>query len=243
MFGAMGPRAESGELPDVGDRSSTCWTVIEAAAAGGAPAREEFAVRYAPLVRTYLLGRWRGRAMQSDLDDAVQDVFLDCFREGGALGRVDSSRPGGFRAFLYGVVRNVARRFEERRAEARRRGGADPVVLEDVPEEGESPSEAFDRAWAMGLLREAADRHAARGRRDGEEGWRRTEILRLRFREDLPLREIARRWGMDPDRIHREYARARREFEEILLEVVGFHTAGTPGEVRREAERLLGLLA
>ncbi|MBK8268830.1 MAG: hypothetical protein IPK83_11220 [Planctomycetes bacterium] len=37
---------------------------------------------------------------RGDLDDAVQDVFLECFRPDGALDRLDVHRPGGFRAFL-----------------------------------------------------------------------------------------------------------------------------------------------
>src|SRR5258708_40163891 len=68
--------------------------------------------RYAPVVRAYLAERWRSSPHLADCEDAVQDVFVECFRKGGVLERADQSRPGGFRAFLYGVVRNVARRFE-----------------------------------------------------------------------------------------------------------------------------------
>ena len=44
---------------------------------------------------------------------------VDRCREAGALERVDPGRPGGFRAFLYGVARHVAQRFE--RKDARRK--------------------------------------------------------------------------------------------------------------------------
>jgi hypothetical protein len=65
---------------------STCWTVIRAAAAGSADDREELARRYLGVVRTYLAARWRGSALRPDLDDAVQEVFVACFKEGGAAG-------------------------------------------------------------------------------------------------------------------------------------------------------------
>ena len=37
------------------------WSLIERATAGDPIARSDFAVRYLPIVRTYLLARWRGR--------------------------------------------------------------------------------------------------------------------------------------------------------------------------------------
>jgi DNA-directed RNA polymerase specialized sigma24 family protein len=70
---------------------SICWTVIR-----------------------YLAARWRGSHLRPDLDDAVQEVFVECFRQGGALEAAGDGRVPSFRAFLCGVVRNVAHRFESR---------------------------------------------------------------------------------------------------------------------------------
>src|SRR5579884_1864571 len=100
---------------------STCWTSLKDAAAGGREARERFAERYAPMVRAYLAARWRGSALAQEVDDAAQDVFVECLRGGGALEHARDGRPGGFRAFLYGVARNVALRFERTRARRRER--------------------------------------------------------------------------------------------------------------------------
>src|SRR5262245_8842034 len=105
---------------------STCWTVVRAAAAGSPADRDELGHRYLGVVRAYLGARWRGSALRPDLDDAVQEVFVECFRTGGALEAAGDGRVPSFRAFLYGVVRNVARRFEARPAHA-----AGP--LSDVP--------------------------------------------------------------------------------------------------------------
>ena len=59
---------------------STCWTVIRAASAGSPAERAELARRYLGVVRAYLAARWRDSHLRADLDDAVQEVFVECFR-------------------------------------------------------------------------------------------------------------------------------------------------------------------
>ena len=108
-----------------------------------------------------------------------------------------------------------------------------------LPAEDERPSRAFDRAWATALLQEAGDRQAEIASERGAEATRRVELLRLRFEEGLPIREIATLWGVDTDRLHYEYAKARREFRAALLEVVAAHQGGTREEVELECSRLL----
>jgi RNA polymerase sigma-70 factor (ECF subfamily) len=167
---------------------STCWTVIRAAAAGIPAHREELARRYLGVVRAYLAARWRGSGLRADLDDAVQEVFVECFRRGGALETAGAGRVPSFRPFLYGVVRNVARRFESRPTPA---AGLLPEVQADEP----SLSRLFERTWAQGIMAEAAQRQRRRAGARGPEAARRVELLRLRFEEGLPLRTIAERWG------------------------------------------------
>src|SRR5262249_51036969 len=159
-------------------------------AAGSAADREQFAHRYGPVVRAYLAARWRASPCLAELDDGVQEVFVECFRQGGVLERIDPGRAGGFRPFLFGVVRNVALRVEAGRAG--RRGAPPPsgVDLDAVPAEEESLSRVFDRAWAKALVREAARLQEERARQAGEGARRRVELLRLRFQEGLPIRAI-----------------------------------------------------
>ena len=157
------------------------------------------------------------------------------------LERVNDDSPGGFRAFVFGVVRNVAFRFERRAARRRDRpsdSSFDPDRLA-----GDSPglSAVFDRAWAESLLAQASERLAARAHEKSEAAVRRVELLRLRFGEGMPIRDIARRWDLPPARVHKDYAKAREEFRRALYEVVAFHLPGSEGAVRREASRLLGL--
>ena len=113
----------------MGAEDSTCWSLLRDAAAGGAASRAEFAARYAPVVRAYLAARWRGSNLLQELDDTVQEVFIECLRDGGLLDRARADRPGGFRAFLYGAVRNVALRAEARRA---RQLAHEPMDVLDV---------------------------------------------------------------------------------------------------------------
>lgn len=219
---------------------TTCWTLIRAAAGGSARDRDEFARRYAPVLRAYLGARWRGSPLLQDLDDAVQDVFVECFRPAGALDRLDPSRGSGFRAFLYGVARNVALRRESRRP--REHPPAAGAPLEAVPDDHTSLSRVFDRAWAKAILREAARLQEDRARAAGEAALRRVELMRLRFHQDLPIRDIARRWGADAAVVHHEYAKAREEFRAALREVVAFHHGDNPAEVEDECRKLLALL-
>jgi RNA polymerase sigma-70 factor (ECF subfamily) len=215
---------------------STCWTVIRSAASGSPADREELARRYLHVVRAYLGGRWRGSELLNDRDDAVQEVFIECFRQGGVLDAAGAGRVPSFRAFLYGVIRNVARRFESR---PRR----DAVELADVASNEASQSQLFERSWAQSIMAEAARLQRTQAEARGIDALQRVELLRLRFEENLPIRSIAERWGVDAARLHHDYAQARQEFRAALLEVVAFHHPGSPAEVEQEAASLLKALS
>jgi len=221
---------------------TTCWTLIQGAAAGRREDRDEFARLYAPAVRAYLAARWQGLPHIHSLDDAVQEVFVDCFKCGGALDRVDAERPGGFRAFLYGVVRVVALRFEKQHNTRREHPVPGGVAADGAAAEDPHLSRVFDRAWAEAVMQEAAVRQARHARETGGAALRRVELLHLRFYENKPIREIARLWEVDAAQLHHEYARAREEFHAMLREVVAFHHPGTPAAVEQECAQLLAML-
>jgi RNA polymerase sigma factor (sigma-70 family) len=209
----------------------TCWTLIRDAAAGDPAARDRFARVYLSVVRAYLAARWRTR--RHSVEDAAQDVFVECFRSGGLLEKADAERPGGFQAFLLGAVRNVARRHEARTRPA-------DQLPPELPADETGPAEVFDRAWAKTLLREAGRVQEEAARRSGPAAVRRVQLLRLRFQEGLPIREIAVRWGVEAARLHHEYATAREEFRSALRAVVAFHhpTAAAADLDRLSAELL-----
>lgn len=223
-------------------QDETCWTIVQGAVAGDPAARSRFADTYLAVVRAYLGARWRAHPAGQRIDDAVQDVFLDCFKHGGALGRLDRGRQIGFRTFLYGVVRNVALRYEERGQKQRERQPPSAFDPASIPTDDERLSRTFDRAWARALLGRAAARQLADAKDSGEDAKRRVELLRLRFSDGLPIREIAKRWDEDPARLHHEYAKAREEFKKALRQEVAYHDPGAPRAVDKEVAELLLLL-
>jgi RNA polymerase sigma-70 factor (ECF subfamily) len=218
--------------------------MIQSAAAGNDADREEFVKRYSPVVRDYLAARWKSPSWRTLVDDGVQDVFVECFRSGGILSRADANRPGGFRPFLFAVVRNVALRIETKQARRheRERRATDPIDLDEVPATEEGLSKEFDRAWAKALVGRAATLMMSRARSAGDGALRRANLLKLRFFDGLPIREVAKQWAVDPAALHHDYARARNEFRSVLEELVAFEHPGRPEEVREECRALLSLL-
>ncbi len=221
---------------------STCWTLIQSAAANPGDDRETFARRYVSVVRAYLAHRWRKSRLIEELDDVVQEVFMECFRDDGVLDRIQQDRPASFRAFLYGVTRHVALRAERRigKQGERQRGGG--VEADEFESEDASMSRVFDRSWAITLMRQAGGLQEERAAQDPRLR-RRVELLQLRSRESLPIRDIAKLWDEDAAFVHKEYARARADFRSALCEVLAFHYPGrTAAEIDEKCIELLELL-
>ncbi len=89
------------------------------------------------------------------------------------------------------------------------------------------------------MLRRAAELQLNRAREKGPDALQRHRLLELRFGENLPIREIAARWDVDPDRLHREYPKAREEFKRALFDVVSELDGGKSTLVEAECARLL----
>jgi RNA polymerase sigma-70 factor (ECF subfamily) len=67
-------------------------------------------------------------------------------------------------------------------------------------------------------------------------------LLRLRFQEGLPIREIARQWQVEPAVLHHEYAKARQEFKAALLQVLRFHQPEPAADIEQQCADLLAIL-
>lgn len=215
--------------------------MLAAARDGNPDARGTFVATYLSVVRAFLFRRWRSGPWVRCLDDAVQEVFLDFLRDDGALARLDTSGDRNFRTFLFGVTLKVAKRWEERSRNDRRRNDPD-LPSEEFPSGADSLSKAFDREWAIHLMARARERMARCERERGNEDRRYVELLQLRFGEGLPIREIAVRWKADPAQLHHDYARAREAFKKALFEEVSFHHRGTDAEIENECRNLLQCL-
>ncbi|MHC5111314.1 MAG: hypothetical protein ACYTHJ_15700 [Planctomycetota bacterium] len=94
------------------------------------------------------------------MDDAQSTCWTMCYREGGALQRVEQDRSGGFRAFLYGVARNIARRAEANRASSREVQPPTQFGEAMAADDQDRYSRVFDRTWAKAMVRRAAARLA-----------------------------------------------------------------------------------
>jgi hypothetical protein len=218
--------------------------MLRAAASGGEAPRSAFAHKYAGPIRAYLATRWRSLARAADIEDAEQDVFLECLKPGGLLQRADPGL-GDFRSLLYSVVRNIARRYEERAAKSHHRRPEQSVYLDELPHQAEALSIAFDRAWARSLLRQAAERYEAQIAASTDKAQQhRFRVLQMRHAEGLPIRTIAAKLNRtDVDSIHYDYRRARSEFADHLREVTREHTGATGGALTAECRRLTELVS
>ena len=217
---------------------STWWTMIDRAANGDGDARSAFVGEYMTLVRRTLGARWRGSLLAQQVEDAAQDVFLDCLKDQGALGRADPARRGGFGAFLHGVIAKVALRYE--RSQGRRRdkpAATGPEIVDEAPSLGA----AFDQAWLHRILTLAVKQMRAEAK--DVAAHERVELLSLRFGDGLAIREIAERWERDATSLHVAYARARREFHRQVHLVLRAHAPesdlASPEELDRRLRALL----
>lgn len=218
---------------------ATRWTMISRAAGGDDDAWREFVECYAGPVRAYLGARWRDTPWHGEVEDTLQEVFLQCARAGGVLERADPAR-GGFRAFLYGITRREAQKVETRRARERAHLTDASVDGERVAADETTLSRVFDRQWARDLMEEAYARFRALA--DDPAHARRVELLRLRFEEGLPVREVADRWGEDAAHLHRELSRAKDEFRRGLRDAIQTREGYAGSNLERECEVVLGML-
>jgi len=231
-----------GYLPTVHhpEAQETCWTVLSAASRGDAQARSTFSRCYGAPIRRYLEARWRGRVLMTEIDDAAQEVFVECLKPAGVLERADAAR-GNFRGLLFGVVRNVARRFEDRAIDRGRTRPEDSAWLQQVATDDAGPATVFDQTWARSVVSQAKSLHRSRALAEGEAGRRRIELLERRFGNDEAIRDIAAQWGVAAQDVHNAYRKARSEFYRCLREVVAFH-APAPDDLDSECRRLLTAL-
>jgi len=225
------------ELPN----PDVSWSLIARAAAGDGGARSVFASSYLPVVRSFLDARWRSTRLAGETDDAVQEVFVECLRENGVLSSADPDR-GDLRGLLYGVTRKVAARFEERVRKRHSRDLATGSMLDAIQAREPSLSSVFDSEWARTFMRLTGDRMRAYAERGTPGARLRVELLRLRFAEGMPIREIAEQWEVDPDTVHRAYAKAREEFKLCLRRVVAEHAVRSEVDLDAEVERIFELL-
>lgn len=177
--------------------------------------------------------------------DAVQDLFAQLI-ERDFLERLDPDR-GRFRAYLRTAADHLLVNQHEKRAAAKRGGGAATLSLDFDVAERElgtttgSPEAAYDREWALGVM----ERALARLRGEFQDGTRRGpyEIALEFFRVGEPpaYADAAARSKMTPAQFKAFLHRARVRFRELVRGEVT-HTVDGGAQADREVEDLMAAL-
>ncbi len=227
--------------------SATAWSVVLGAAdRGSADWRAHFETlvrKYWKPVWRYLVRRWG--LTPEDAADLTQDFFARLLEEDTL--RKASPDKGRFRVFLKLELRDLVIENLRRHAARKRGGGKAPLPLSEAdrelrpPEDGASPEEEFDRAWAAGLVSRALERLEERLRAQSRE----TTLAVFRAcavaAPPRTYRECAAELGLSVTDVGNHLFRARQEFRRILLDEVRESLA--PGEnAEEELEYLLRLL-
>lgn len=148
---------------------STRWTLVRRAQGRGDEARAALsdlcAIYYEPVLQ--FACRWCGS--EDRARDLAHGFFEDLLaRE--SLGAADPSK-GRFRSYLLAAVKHFLCHQREREMAAKRGGTLEHVPLDETLEEsGMLPAwdHAFDRAWALALIRRALDSLALEMERSGK---------------------------------------------------------------------------
>lgn len=144
----------------------TRWSLV-AKARNGDPAESRRALNDLCSQWWPPLHAWLRRAGCRDAEDVTQE-FCAWLITSGMLCRAAPER-GRLRSFLLGCLQNFLRNHERRESAVRRGGKAEQVPLDEAGAVAAStPEEAYDRAWAQGLMERAMQRTAARYAGKGE---------------------------------------------------------------------------
>lgn len=233
----------------------TAWTLLGQAAAGGAGrarALDDLARRYWTPVYVYL--RRTGRRAE-DARDQAQSFFLHLL-EGDLLARPDPAL-GRFRCWLRAVLEHFLANEARRAGAAKRGGGRAALALDADVEAGESavragreltPEEAFQRAWACGVL----DRALARLEHELRAAGRAHVVAALRARlgatagggggggdagGDAAAEAPAGAAPVDAVALHR----ARKRLKQLILDEVG-DSVRDPDDLKSEVAELFRAL-
>ncbi len=229
----------------------TRWTLIlsarESPGAREAAMRELLSAYWKPL---YVFMRQKGLDATS-AEDAVQDLLLRLWSND-FLKSLTPER-GRLRAFLRTAAQNHLIHRHEKASAAMRGGGLTPVPLDFALAErlaqdmGEgAPEDAFDRAWAKGVM----DRALSRLRAEYEGGERSGSfaLVEAFFRpaEEAPAyKDAAAANGMSVPQLKSFLHRARGRFRELVRdEVAQTLDTGSTGasELDEEVSHLIAVL-
>ncbi|MCA8957644.1 MAG: sigma-70 family RNA polymerase sigma factor [Planctomycetes bacterium] len=220
------------------------WRMIAAAAAGDPEARAAFVEAFQPTIRAALERDLKGHLGQPDvIDDLVQEVFVECFKQGGALQRADPTRD--FKSFLLGIVANIRRRAWEVHTRRRLEQEGEPHELPD----DSGVSVTLDRRYAKELFRAALEHVKQRAVSARGRSFNAHDLLIRRYRDDEAPRAIAASIRSDggectAKQVSDAAGKAKDEFRDALeTELRARHPDCSAEEISRMGAELLTLIA
>jgi RNA polymerase sigma-70 factor (ECF subfamily) len=231
---------------------TTHWSLVARAGQDPAEAKRqalgELLTRYLPALRAHLV--YGKRLSPDDADDLLQEFVAGKIIEKELLARADAQR-GKFRTFLLTALdRFLIDRFREESARKRSPGEGRLRALGDQgePWQAETPSGAFDLAWARNVIEQTVrlmrTECEASGRQDvwGVFECRLLEPM-LNAAEPVEYEELVRRFGLQsPSQASNLLMTAKRTFARALRAVVGEY-ARESDEIEAEIRELMEVLA
>lgn len=227
----------------------TPWTIVMAASlensTAASEALENLCRTYWPPIHTHIRMRGYDRHQAQDL---TQEFFTRLLR-GNAFAGVSPDK-GRFRSFLLAALRHLLIN-EWKRENTIKRGGAVTIVDLDSldpsvrnayePRDGEDPSLAFDRCWALTLIAKVRERLRREYEAAGQP--ERHEVLKahLMDEEGRSCLNTANSLGLTESATKSAIHRIRRRFAELLRSEIS-RTVADPAEVDGEIRHLLAAL-
>lgn len=231
---------------------TTHWSLVARAGQDSTETKRqalgELLTRYLPALRAHLI---HGKRLSPDnADDLLQEFVAAKLLEKELLGRADAEL-GKFRTFLLTALdRFLIDRFREENARKRSPGEGRLQVLGDAAGQlpANSPSDAFDLAWARNVIDQTVQLMRAEcetSERPEIWGVFECRLLNpmLHATEPIEYEELVTRFGLQsPSQASNLLMTAKRMFARVLRSVVGEY-ARESAEIDTEIRELMEVLA
>jgi RNA polymerase sigma factor (sigma-70 family) len=220
---------------------TTRWSLVRGSRGEGDVARAALS-ELLRLYRGAILAYLRQRGFDAPRAEDLTQGFLLHFVEHDLHRRAEPEL-GGFRPLLLTALRNfVANELAAERAQ-KRGGGLDALALEDIDPcaPDADPERAFDRAWALALLRDALRRLQEEANAAGRSALlAELKPFLLEAPDPHDYAAAAARLGMRRNTLAAAVKRLRGRLQALVREALT-DTVGSQAALEDEAKRLRGL--
>jgi RNA polymerase sigma factor (sigma-70 family) len=246
---------ESSGIPNQthqGKFTTTHWSVVAAAARSDSPeaqqAMEELCRTYWYPLYTFL--RRKG-CTREEAEDATQDFFAERILTKRIFNGAQADQ-GRFRTWLLNSLRNHTANEWQRRQAQKRGGGLNHTSLDLTDAEGryllepghdQTPEKAYERTWAMTLLRQALASLRAEYEQKNEAAYfDQLKCFLPGALEPPSYAELAKSLGQTEGALKMAVCRLKKEYGEAVRKEIN-RTVSDPAQVREELHLLMAALS